>query len=148
MKQKQLFNPDDNIHKALAMDVDALGGAAQAAVLLWPAEAEADIHRAQRKVSDCLNPGNRQKFSLDEFLFIQREAKKRNSFNSLYFQCHDIGMTKPQPIEPEDEFARLQREFIEAQRAMGNMIEQMEKLSAPNTDSSYVDINSHRLGRG
>lgn len=39
----------------------------------------------------------------------------------------DTGYTDPQPIEPEDERARLQREFINAQRGLEALAKRMER---------------------
>lgn len=42
-----------------------------------------------------------------------------------------LNYTEPQPIEPEDERAKLHREFIEASKQMARLAERIERIAAP-----------------
>jgi hypothetical protein len=41
--------------------------------------------------------------------------------------ARETGYTDPQPVEPEDERAKLQREFINAQRGFEALAKRMER---------------------
>lgn len=43
--------------------------------------------------------------------------------------ARECGYADPAPIEPEDEIARLQREFVEATKQLGALAAQIEKMN-------------------
>jgi len=45
----------------------------------------------------------------------------------LLFLAREAGYADPQPVEPEDERAKLQREYIEATKAMQRLAGRMER---------------------
>ena len=49
----------------------------------------------------------------------------------MAFICRDLGYSDPQPIEPEDERAALQRQFIESTALLVKMAERIEDLARP-----------------
>lgn len=124
MQQERLFHED--IYEALRTDILALGGFKKVGSMLWP-EKLAD--KAGENLNNCLNRTRPEKLDAEQILLIKREAKKVGSFAALLFEMDDIGMSHPTPIEPEDEYAKLQREFIHAQEEMGRMLKRMESLS-------------------
>jgi hypothetical protein len=116
----------ETISEALKEAVKALGGPKKVGEKLRP-EMAADA--AGRWLSDCLNPECRAKLDLDQALWVLREARKVNYHGAMNFICSDTGYANPQPIEPEDEKAKLMREFIEATKQQTRNVERLERLS-------------------
>lgn len=123
MNQTELFHED--IYSALRTDVSAVGGMKKVGCMLWPA---LQPHKAQEKLAQCLNRERAEKLDLEQVLFIKAQAKKVGSFAAVFFECDEVGMSRPTPIEPEDEYAKLQRQFIESQKGMQQIAERMEHL--------------------
>lgn len=106
--------------------VTALGGNKAVGVALWPAMPADD---AGRKLSHCLNPDKREKLDLGELRLIRREARKAGVHILAHYEARDAGYTEPQPLNPEDEAAQLQREFIASVKAMESMQRRMQQLA-------------------
>lgn len=124
MQQEKLFHED--IYEALRTDILACGGFKAVGCVLWPEKA---ADKAGENLNNCLNRTRPEKLDPEQVLLIQKLAKNRGAFASLYYQTDEIGMTRPLPIEPEDEKAKLQRQFIEAVKAQQAMLSRMERLS-------------------
>lgn len=66
-----------------------------------------------------------------------RWARKKGNHSAFEFMAQDLGYTKPTPIEPKDEMAELQRQFIaavekqvqasETAKAMLDRLEQLQQ---------------------
>lgn len=123
MGQQSLFYED--IFEALRTDVMALGGSKRVGAMLWP---EKTVDKAAELLSNCLNRDRAEKLDLEQTLLIKRAAKEVGSYATLFFECDDAGFTRPHPIEPEDEAAKLQREFIEAAKGMERLAGRIERL--------------------
>lgn len=117
----------DSLADALRECVQACGGHKAVGVLLWPEKA-ADV--AGRLLSDCLNDAKRERLSPEQVLLLLRLARERGCHAAMHFIARDAGYSDPQPLEPEDERAKLQREFIEASRHFTRLAAQMERLNA------------------
>lgn len=126
MDQEPLFHED--LNGALGYVISALGGAKVVGSGLWPSM---PADKAGRKVSDCLNDNHAQKFSLDDLLWILSEAKLKGVHSAMAFINEQVGYASPVPVEPEDQAAALQRDFIEAQRGMNTILKRMERLNLP-----------------
>lgn len=113
----------DTYEAAIRAAVDALGGLKVVGSMLWPAR-EPDA--AARNLAAALDPDKREKLDLSELRLIRREARKRGVHVLAAYEARDAGYADPQPIEPEDERAKLQREYIEAARAMQAIHARME----------------------
>jgi len=61
-----------------------------------------------------VNPARAEKLDAEEIALIKKMAKAVNSYAAVFFECDDLGMSRPTPIEPEDERAKLQKDFINA----------------------------------
>jgi len=48
---------------------------------------------------------------------------------AINYIARECGYADPAPIEPEDEIARLQREFVEATKQLGALAVQIEKMN-------------------
>ncbi len=128
-EMKQVAQPAlfyESINDVLREVVQALGGAKKVGAMMRPQKL---IDEAGRWVSDCLNPDRREKFDPEEVQFLLREARKIGMHSAINYICGDAGYSNPQPVEPEDEKARLMREFIEATKQATRNIERMEALS-------------------
>lgn len=117
----------DDIYQALMADIQALGGSKTVGSILWPS---LKPDKAGEKVANCANRSHAQKFDLEDMLLIIREARKNGSYATAFFMASDTGFAEPQPIEPEDEKARLQTEFIQAVKAMERLSSKMDRINA------------------
>jgi len=107
VSQGNLF--DDDIYDALSSCVESLGKAKKVGSKLWPAM---PIDAAGRKLSDCLNPENAQKLSLEEFWLILRWAREKDvhTFARFFAQSLDYDFT---PITAAVKAARADRDLAQ-----------------------------------
>jgi len=113
----------DDINEALIEAVKACGGSANVGAKLWP---EKTPQAAQRMLLDCLNPERPAHVTPDHVMFIARLARENGHHRLFEFMASSLGYAPPVPIEPSDELAELQRQFIAAVgavQAIGNKIE-------------------------
>ena len=118
----------ESLADALRECISVCGGLKSVGKLLWP-EKDADI--AGRLLADCLNDTKREKLSPEQVLLILRVAREKGCHAGMTFIARDLGYSDPQPIEPEDERAKLQREFIESTRSLARMAQRIEQLDRP-----------------
>jgi hypothetical protein len=123
MDQSALFY--ESFNDALDASVKACGGAKVVACKMWPDKTPEAAHRL---LLACLNESRDEKLGPDQVLFILKLARERGFHGAMNFIARDSGYADPAPIEPEDERARLQREFIDAQRSMQKLAERMERV--------------------
>lgn len=116
----------DTLAEALRECVAACGGNKVVGARLWPEKNPTD---AGRHLADCLNDGKRDKLSPEQVLLLLRLAREKGCHAGMTFIARDLGYSDPQPIEPEDERAMLQREFIESTRAMAKLAQRIESLN-------------------
>jgi hypothetical protein len=102
---------------ALTTCVQALGGAKRAGVMLRP-EYEEDPDKAARWLLACLNAARDEKLSFEQAFKLMREAKAIGCHVAMAHIAMQVGYAEPQPIEPEDERARLQREYVAAVKTL------------------------------
>jgi hypothetical protein len=121
--QSALFH--ESLNDALREVVVALGGTKKVGAMMRP---EKTVDEAGRWVNDCLNPDRREKFDPDQVLFLMREGRKVNCHAAMHFMCGDAGYMAAQPIEPEDELAALQRQFIETSKGVAAIATRIERL--------------------
>lgn len=125
MSQESLFY--DSLDDALGAVVAACGGAKVVGAKLWP---EKSPETAARLLKDCLNPDRPEKLSGDQMLLLLRMGRERGCHAAMQYIASDCGYTAA-PIEPEDERAKLQRDYIEAARQMARLAERIERVNAP-----------------
>lgn len=121
--QLQMFY--DSYEDAIRDTIQQLGGNKAIGNLLWPA---IPVDDAGRKLANCLNTEKREKLDLGELQLIRREARKKGIHILAHYEARDAGYAEPMPINPEDEEAQLQREFIAASRSIAAMTMRMEAL--------------------
>lgn len=120
--QVSLFH--ESINDALREVVAALGGTKKIGALMRP---EKSPDEAARWVSDCLNADRREKFNPEHVLWLLREGRKIGCHAAMNFIAQDAGYSA-QPIEPRDEMAELQRQYIEAAKNMGKLADRIERM--------------------
>lgn len=118
----------ESLADALRECIVSCGGMKAVGTLLWP-EKEADT--AGRRLSDCLNDSKPEKLAPEQVLLILRLAREKGCHAGMVYIARDLGYADPQPIEPEDEKAKLQREYIEAARSMSKLAQRIERLESP-----------------
>ena len=91
---------------------------------------EKDPVDAGKWLLDCLSSKRNDKLCLEQVLWILREARKINCHAGATFILRDAGYADPQPIEPEDERAALQRSFVESVKLQRQLLTRLESLGA------------------
>ena len=81
-----------------------------------------------RLLADCLNEHRAERLSPEHLLMLARMGKDVGCHAILHYQCQEVGYSMPTPIEPRDEAADLQRQYIEASKALIRMSERIERL--------------------
>lgn len=112
----------DTYEDAIRDCVTSLGGNKRVGSMLWPTM---PADEAGRKLAHCLNAEKREKLDLCELQMIRREARKAGVHILAHFEARDAGYTEPQPLNPEDEQAQLQREFIASVKALEQLQRRM-----------------------
>lgn len=122
MQQNPLFS--DDIYDAVRDAVQALGGSKRVGALLWPAK---PVQDAGKYLDRCLDSERAEKLSLDEFELIVRRSAER--------QCHTVASHlgrvagyEFRAVSVEDKRDALQREFIQASKAMERVAQQLKGL--------------------
>ncbi|MDY7026626.1 MAG: hypothetical protein SVC26_09865 [Pseudomonadota bacterium] len=115
-----------NIEDALRLCIQAAGGIKEVGSHLYP---EKSIDAAGRYLNDCLNTEKREKLSLEQIILIARLGKKQGCNALMEFLSSELGYEKPKPINLETEKEKLQREFINAQKQMAELMNQMHDLT-------------------
>jgi hypothetical protein len=116
----------ESFESAVYAVASRVGGMKSLALSIWPAKGES----AERWLSDCLNPDRSAKLSPEEVFQIIRVGRECGVHTVMYFIAEITHYTRPQPTEPEDERAALQRAYIESVRAQRQIADRLEKLGA------------------
>lgn len=117
----------ESLNQALVECVKAAGGSATVGPKLWP---EKTREAAQRTLLDCLSEDRPAKLSPEQVLLILRLAREKGFHDGMNFIAADLGYGTPVPIEPKDEVAELQRQFIEAVAEQKRNTDRIEKVAA------------------
>lgn len=123
MEQLPLYHED--IYEAIRTAIQALGGAKKVGSTLWP---DKSPDKAGELLNNCLNVTRNEKLDPEQVLFLSREAKKIGCHSIADYYAGDCGY-KLIPIEPKDEMAELQRQFIEASKTIQKLSHQIEKTT-------------------
>lgn len=109
MTQEPLFHED--IFEAIRTAVMSLGGMKKAGAMLWP---DKPADKAGELMANCLNRTRPEKLDPEQVMLLARESRKLNCHAIAHYFNASTGYAEPIPVEPEDERARLQREYIAA----------------------------------
>lgn len=115
----------DSLTEALVACVKACGGSKLVACVLWPEKAP---DAAQRLLLDCLNDDRAAHLSPDHVMLVLKLARAKGCHAGFYYMADVLGYSQPTPIDPRDEVAELQRQFVAATQSMAAMVQRMEQL--------------------
>lgn len=110
---------------AIRATVMALGGYKRVGSDMRP-DLAADA--AGRWLSDCLQADRREKLDLTQLAWLRRRARIANVHVLAQFELREAGYADPQPVEPEDERAALQREFVKQTKSLERMLARLSQL--------------------
>lgn len=117
MDQPELFH--ESVSEALRATVAAIGGAKVVASALWP---EKSLDDANRRLLDCLNPDRAARLDPEELILLLKLARAKGVHLAMTWISNEVGYADPQPVEPVDEYAELQRQF-------NSKVDQLEALA-------------------
>lgn len=116
--QPNLFH--DSVEDALRDVIQACGGPKVVACKLWPDKTPEAAHRL---LLACMNEDRPERFNPGHLFLLMKMGRERNCHSAMVYMARECGYDEPKAIEPEDERARLQREYIEA-------VNRLSRLSA------------------
>lgn len=122
-QQRLIF---DGILDALGEVVRALGGPKAVGSAMRP---ELPLDQAAQWVRDCLNANRRERFDPDQVLWLLRKGRDVGCHAAMHFACDEAGYFRPAPLDPQDERAQLQRDFIDAVKEARAIGERLERLT-------------------
>lgn len=125
MSTPALFH--ESVTDALREVVQALGGFKKVGATMRP---EKPVEEAARWVADCLNQDRRERFDPDQVLWLLRAGRAIGSHAAANYLMRESGYSDPIPVDPEDERARLQREFIAAAESVQQIAERLSRVGA------------------
>ena len=114
----------DTVEDALRDIVAALGGPKTVGHSLWPGKS---IAEAARYLNHCLDPERAEKLSLGELLWLLREGRQKEVHTAAAFIAQHCGY-KWEVVNPEDQRAKLQREFVESVKQLGRIQKQIDRI--------------------
>lgn len=123
MDQESLFH--ERVEDAIGAVADRLGRK-RVACKLWPDKSERDAHNL---FDACLNPERRERLTPSQMVFVARLGRDGGYHGVMVFLARDLGYSEPVALNPEDESAKLKREFIEASGRLAQMVRQIERLN-------------------
>ena len=132
MNAQQFDLIHESLNEALTDAVRALGGSKKVGSALWPSK---PIDEAKNRLNDCLNPQRAEKLSLSEIMFLLRSAREIGYHGAMQYIAQESGY-RIDPIEPHDEHAELQRQYIESVKVAARIAARLERLSFPNVKSA------------
>ena len=116
----------ESMNDALLECVNACGGSKQVAAALFPAKAP---DAAQRALLDALNEDRPAFPHPDHVLQILRMARARGCHAGMEFIAAQLHYAPPVPVQPVDQLAELQRDYIEATRTLAQIAARIETLA-------------------
>jgi len=120
--QKALWS--DTFEDALRVAVEAIGPKNMAGEL-FP---EKPVQQAAQLLWHCLDPERGEKLAASQIALIIRRGREAGSHAPMHFLAAEANYETPQPVEPEDERARLQRAFVESVRELRSIEQRLEKI--------------------
>lgn len=117
----------ESLNDALRETVQAIGGTKKVGCMLWP---EMTADHASSRLRDCLNIDRREKLSPEQVEMIGSIGRQHGCHAIASPLMRTMGYADPVPVEPEDELAKQQREFVAATQALMKMAERIEATQA------------------
>lgn len=126
MEQEHLFF--DGPLDALQHLMRVLGGPKKVGYALRQGKSPDD---AGRWLSNALDGDRRETLHLEDLIQLLRMGREAGCHVGLQELCRAVGYGEPQPVEPENEIAKLQREYIAATKSMEQLARRMERITVP-----------------
>lgn len=117
----------ESLNEALIGCIKVAGGSKAVGPLLWPEKAP---DAAQRLLLDCLNDDRPAKLSPEQVLFVLRQARSKGHHEGMAFILADLGYAPPVPVDPRDEAAELQRQFMGVMGKAEELVSRMERAAS------------------
>ena len=117
----QLFH--ETLNDALREVLAACGGAKQVAAKLWP---EKTMDTAHKQLLDCMNEARDARLDPDHLRMVLRMGRAVGCHAATNWLLRDVGYEDARPIEPEDQKAALQRDYIAAVKSLKLLASQIE----------------------
>jgi hypothetical protein len=123
----------EDYSEAIRAAVQSLGGFKRVGAELKPdiAVDEDGIAAAGRWLADCINPDRREILPPSALAYIRRKAREHGCHILAAYEAQAAGYAPPVAIEPEDERAKLQRDFVMHSKAMHQLVQRMERAGFP-----------------
>ena len=125
MLRNHLFH--ERIEDAISAVIDHCGGRKSFACELYPDKPQRDAHNL---LEACLNPERRERLAPSQLMFVMKRGRESGCHDLAVYMMRESGYADPQPVEPEDEVAKMQREFVEATRKLTNLAAKIEATQA------------------
>jgi len=123
--QRQLFF--ESLTEAIRDTITALGGPKAVGHHLKP---EKSPDAAGRWLNDTLNDSRPDLLSHDHLLLLAQMGRRAGVHNIMTQLCRECGYADPVPMDPEDEQAQLQKEFIRAAENVTTALGRLDGLKA------------------
>lgn len=111
----------------LADLVRQLGGPKKVGPALRGASVPVDA--AAQWLRDCLNRDRRERFDPEQFLLLMRLARDQGIHSGKFWLDSELGYEQGRPVNPADELATLQRNFIESVHLQQDLVDRIERLA-------------------
>lgn len=121
--QSSLFY--ESINDALKDIINHAGGNKSVGSKLYPEKTPDSAHRT---LLDALNENRPEKLSPEQLIFLLKIGREVGCHSAINYINRESGYADATPIEPEDEKARLMREFISAQKSMSLIAEKLNSV--------------------
>lgn len=116
----------DDIYDALRDLVKAAGGPKEVGTKLWPDKSVSMAHTA---MLNCLDRNRPEKFSPTQVVMLLKIGRKENCHAAMQYLAGECGY-EVSPVEPKDELAMLQRQYIEAVKLLATITPKIESAQA------------------
>lgn len=116
----------EDYREAIRATVQALGGFKRVGAELRP---EIPVDAAGRWLADALNADKRETLHPDQLAYIRRTGRQKGVHILAAYEAQDAGYAPPVPVEPEDERAALQRQFVGAVKALDAIQARLERFA-------------------
>lgn len=108
----------EDVYDALRAAIKCLGGAKVVGARLWPEKTISDAHSY---LNDCLNKDRPAKLNPEQVLVLLKWAKEAGCHEAMNYIAGEAGYANPVPVDPEDQLAKLQREYVAAVQLLASL---------------------------
>lgn len=125
MEQMSLVIED--MDAAVMEIVRAISGAKKVGPILWP---EKSVDQAHRMLLDCLNPDRANRLAPAQVFLLFKLAREAGYHGAKRWLDEALGYVPGEPVEPQDELAKVMRAYTEAVRVQAGLMQRAERLMA------------------